>query len=270
MIRSIHVFLGILVLCMPLSAGAALLDWDTSTWPETNPATLTQTYNIESQDLSVEISGDQDWYRYGRWDQYSAEPHTGTQSGGISFEGGLGGEDTLLLFMEYDDLANDELTITFDFSDYDYGVENIAFSIIDIDNSNDLGSWAWTDDITLTASLDGVAIDTSDISITGNPSYHSVTDNRILGTDTADNDSSQGTAAFSINTRIDQFTLSYRNDYAGSITGMTTGQAIGIHDIAFDVADVTSVPEPSVMALMAIGALVVFTFEIKRLGRLKV
>ena len=129
-ILAILVFTLLLAVCAP-NAAALVLDWSTVAW---TPGDLSNSFDVDADaanDITVTISGDVDKFRQ--------DPATGLQTPAItnSLEGGLG-PTNFSLQLGADLKTNDQIIVAVDFSaQYALGVENVSFTIFDIERPVD-------------------------------------------------------------------------------------------------------------------------------------
>ena len=217
---------------------AVVLDWDTVTW--TN-GSLSNSYDIDSSnagnDVTVSVSGNTS--------QLGAEP-TGEMTPALTtnLAGGLApSEKTLTLFI---DLTNDSqaITLTVNFSAlYTQGVENVSFSLFDVDFANQGGNGADFQDQLRSiraTSVDGTSIAATITTSAGNTLTGSGLSQLVNGTATV-GDTGTGSNAGNVmisfgTTAISSFTFTYGS--GATPKNDPTAQHIGIHDLNF-----TPVPE---------------------------
>ena len=214
------------------SAQGIVLDWDSVTW---TPG-LTNSFDIDpavaGNDVTVAIGGD------------TATLQNGTPGLTTHFGGGLAtAQNTLALGVDF---ANQSqfITVTISFSNlYLQGVENVSFTIFDIDFDNQKNSSEYQDQLrSITGlSIDGVTqIAPTITTSTANTRSGTGLTQVVTGTSPAVDSgvgSGNGNVTISFSTNaIQSFTFRY-----GSGTGTDTNptyQHIGIHDLSF-----TPVPE---------------------------
>lgn len=219
-------------------ASAVVLDWDVVSW--TNR--FGNSYDIDAansgNDMTVSVSGDTG--------VLGTEP-TGEVTPGLTqlLAGGLSpAQKTLTLYV---DLANQAqgITITVNFSAlYAQGVQNVSFTIFDVDFANEGGNGATFQDqlrgISATA-LDGVTLVAPTITTSAGNTRTGTGLNQVVDGISTVPDTGAGSNAGNVTisfgaTAIRSFTFTYGG---GSNTkNDPTAQHIGIHDISF-----TPVPE---------------------------
>ena len=194
-----------------ISCGGSALrhDWDTNTWPA---GSLSQSYTTSGETLSISITGDTSYFLP---NTSSAPLTTNFDTGGLS-----PAEQSLELFLRYADVS-ESVTITFDVGVSGVGVEELEFSIFDLD----LGASAFQDEITITGSLGGSSVTPS---LTAGVS-HTVSGNVATGQSAADSTSADGTLLVTFSNPVDQFVIVYSN--GPSAPNPPNQQAISIHDV---------------------------------------
>jgi hypothetical protein len=219
-------------------AHAVVLDWDIATWSN---GSLTNSFDIDpanpGNDITVSVTGNTA--------QFGTEP-TGEKTPALTtnLAGGLSPvEKTLTLYI---DLTNQSqsVTLTFNFSAlYAGGVQNVSFSVFDVDFANEGGNGATFQDqlrsISATA-LDGTlvapTITTSAAnSLTGTGLSQVVSGTATVGDTGSGSNAGNVTISFG-STAISSFTFTYGG--GTNTKNDPTGQHIGLHDINF-----TPVPE---------------------------
>ena len=222
-----------------LTARAVTLDWDTVTW--TN-GTLSNSYDVDGStagtDISVSVTGNTA--------QLGMEG-TGEQTPAITqnFAGALSPvQNTLALFLDLND-QNQAVTITVNFSAlYTQGVENVSFSLFDIDFANENGNGAnFQDEIRsiFATSIDGVTAIAPIITTSANNTLTGSGLNQVVDgiATTADLGPTSGASNITISfgaAAIQSFTFTYGG--SNNTQNDPTAQHIGLHDIGF-----TPVPE---------------------------
>jgi len=221
------------------SAHAVTLDWDAVAW---TAGTLTHSYDIDpanaGNDVTVTVSGNTSQLQPGL-----VSPNPQTPAITTALEGGLSPVQKSLEVAI--DLANQSqaIVVTVNFSaGYTHGVQNVSFTIFDVDFANSGGNTfqdqirsiqaVAADGVTLVAPTITVG---SDVSLTGS-GLNQLATGIATNTDTGAT-SGNGNVTISFGaTAITSFTFTYGS---GSGTAADpTYQHIGVHDIAF-----TPVPE---------------------------
>ena len=238
------------------SASAVVLDWDATTW---TPG-YTNSFDVDSQntgnDVTVSVSGD------------TAVLQAGSPTVTSYFQGGLAAvQKTLYIGF---DLANQSqfVTITVNFSSlYLQGVENVSFTIFDVDFDNVKNSSEYQDQLRGITGLapDGTTLVAPTITWspnntrTGSDLTQVVTGTATTADTGAGAVSSNGNVTISFGTNaIQSFTFRYGSGADTSRHQDPTYQHIGIHDISF-----TPVPEvnPAKVAIGLCGILAAGAFR---------
>lgn len=229
-------------LLLPLLAPgvqAITLDWDTATW---TAGTLTHAYDIDAakagNDITVTISGNT-----AQMQPELVSPNPMTPAITTDFQGGLGTtQNTLCLAVDFANQSQ-SVTVTVDFSAlYASGVQNVSFTLFDIDFSNASGNTYQDQLRSITAtSITGAqvapTITTSADNTGTGTGLTQVVNGTISNTDLGPG-SGNGNVTISFGTTaIRSFTFTY-----GSGTGTVanpTYQHVGMHDITY----LAAVPE---------------------------
>ena len=224
------VFIG-----MP-SASAIVLDWDAVTWTPGYTNSFDIDPAVAGNDVTVSVSGD------------TAVLQNGSPTVANYFQGGLATvQNTLYIGF---DLVNQSqfITVTIDFSNlYLQGVENVSFTIFDVDYDDVKNSSEYQDQLrSITAlSIDGVTqiaptITTSPNNTRTGTGLSQVVSGTVTTADTGVGTiSSNGNVTISFGTNaIQSFTFVYGSGADTTRHQDPTYQHIGIHDINF-----TPVPE---------------------------
>lgn len=217
-------------------SSAITLDWDTAPWTD---GSLTGSFDIDpsksGNDLSLTVSGNTG----------QLQPKNGVPTPGKLniIEGGLTPVQQVLGLQL--DLANQSqsVTITVAFSgQYTLGVNNVSFTVFDVDFQNVAGSTFQDQLSSITAlSIDGTTLIAPTITVspsnvlTGSGLGYVVTGTATNPDAGAGSGSGNVTISFGT-TAIKSFTFTYGSG-SGTVAN-PTGQSIGIHDISF-----TPVPE---------------------------
>ena len=221
------------------TANAVVVDWDTLSW---TPGTLSNSYDVDpskaGNDVTVTVSGNTSQLQ-----PEVLSPYPITPALTKDFEGGLGtAQNTLCLAVDFTDKTQ-VVTVTVDFSSlYTLGVQNVSFTLFDIDFAN-TGTSDYQD---LLSSIKATSIDGTTLvapTITGSSNnlasgtgFTQVVNGMISTTDLGPG---SGNGNVTINfgaTAIRSFTFTYGS---GSAPGADpTYQHVGMHDITF-----TPVPE---------------------------
>ncbi len=208
---------------LPASAQAVVLDWDSVNW---SSGSLSQSFDIDpnnaGNDITITITGDTSFLAQNVNDNSNL-------TGGLSPT-----QQSLFMNMNYSN-ENQFILVTVTFH-YDYGVEDVSFSIFDIDenDSND-SNVGYTDKIALLGNnLSGNLVAPTDINDSSdNEIVSSGTNIYVRGNDGASDTSGSGTASyeFSGTNVINQFSFTYGND--ANSPKNPGNQWISLHDITF-------------------------------------
>jgi hypothetical protein len=252
-------------LLLPLLATgvqAITLDWDTATW---TAGTLTHAYDIDAaktgNDITVTVSGNT-----GTLTTDLAAPSAMTPAIVNAFQGGLATpQNTLCLAVNFANQSQ-SVTVTVDFSAlYAAGVQNVSFTLFDIDLSTTGGN-NYQDQLrnmtatSITGALVAPTITTSaNNTLTGTGLTQVV--NGIVSTNDLNPNSGLGNVTISFGTNaIKSFTFTYGSGNGGG-SADPTFQHVGIHDITY----LAAVPEIN-PAWGAIGSCLVAAVLILRHG----
>lgn len=210
------------------SACAVVLDWDAETWTPGYSNSFDVDPQTAGNDVTVSVAGDVAALRYNT-------PALATQ-----FQGGLGtAEKTLVLGVDFANQAQ-FITVTVDFSSlYLQGVENVSFTIFDVDYDNAKNSSEYQDQLRsiVGLSVDGLTPIAPTITTSASNTASAGVVNGLINT--ADAGPTSGNANVTINfgtNAISSFTFRYGS--GSSTDANPTYQHIGIHDLSF-----TPVPE---------------------------
>jgi hypothetical protein len=238
LLRRIVLFCGSISL-LANAAQAITLDWDTVTW---TAGSLSNSYDVDAakpgNDLTVTVSGNT-----AQFQQELASGNPMTPAITPDFEGGLGtAQNSLCLAVNFANQSQ-AVTVTVNFSGlYTLGVQNVSFTLFDIDYSNVSGntyqdllhSIQATD---MNGNLVAATITTSANNSLSGTGLTQVVNGTVSTADTGPG-SGNGNVTISFGaTAIKSFTFTYGS---GGPTGVTdpTYQHVGISDITF-----TPVPE---------------------------
>lgn len=208
---------------LPAQAQAVVLDWDSVNY---SSGSFSQSFDIDSNnpgnDITITISGDTSYFAQNINDNSNL-------TGGLS-----PAQQSLFMNMNYSSESQSILvTVTFH---YAYGVEDVSFSIFDIDedNSND-SNVGYTDKIALLGkNLSGTIVAPTTITDSSdNEQVGTGTNRYVRGNDSASDSSSSGTASytFSGTNAIKEFSFTYGND--ANAPNNPGNQWISLHDITF-------------------------------------
>jgi hypothetical protein len=240
--RSRRFFLSLCLGCLLLApaARAVTVDWDTLTW---TPGSLSNSYDVDpakaGNDVTVTVSGNT-----AQLQPELQSPYPMTPSITPDFQGGLASvQNTLCLAVNFTDQSQG-VTVTVDFSSlYTAGVQNVSFTLFDIDYSNVSGN-TYQDLLTAikATSIDGITLvaptitTSSDNALSGSGLTQMV--NGIASNTDLGPGSGNGNVTISFGaTAIKSFTFTYGSGGPSGVTDPTY-QHVGIHDITF-----TPVPE---------------------------
>lgn len=222
------------------TAHAITLDWNTVTW---TAGSLSNSYDVDAaksgNDITVTVSGNTALLQ-----QELASGNPMTPAITPDFQGGLAAPVNSLCIAVNFTNQSQAITVTVDFSSlYTLGVQNVSFTLFDIDFSNVSGN-TYEDELRgITAtSTDGVTLVAPTITTSAN--------NTLSGTDltqvvngtvsTADTGAGSGNGNVTISfgaTAIKSFTFTYGSGGPAGVTDPTY-QHVGISSITF-----TPVPE---------------------------
>lgn len=250
---------ALLTLLAP-SVQAITLDWDTVTW---TPGALANAYDIDptkaGNDITVTVSGNTTQLQPELLSPYPMTPAITTD-----FQGGLATtQNTLCLAVNFADQSQ-SVTVTVDFSAlYASGVQNVSFTLFDIDYSNVTGN-TYQDQlrsITATSITGALVAPTITTSANNGPPIGTGL-NQVVNGNVSTNDlnpnSGLGNVTISFGTTaIRSFTFTYGS---GTMADPTY-QHVGIHDITY----LAAVPEIN-PAWGAIGSCLIATVLILRHG----
>ena len=228
-------FAAAVVLLSGSNARGVVLDWDTVTW--TN-GSLTNSYDIdpanEGNDVTVSVSGDTS--RLGSEATGERTPALTTNvTGGLS-----PAQKTLTIFLDLTSTTQG-VTLTVDFAAfYPQGVENLSFSLFDIDFANESGNGAdFRDQVrSISATTIGGATVWPTITTSGANRATGTGANQVVnGIATAADSTAAGNVLFDFGGAvITSFTFTYGS--GDTKHSDPTNQHMGLHDITF-----TPVPE---------------------------
>ena len=222
------------------SAHALTLDWDTVSW---TAGSLGNSYDVDpakpGNDITVTVSGNTTELQPELQSPFPMTPAITTD-----LQGGLAGAPNTLCLAANFTNQSQSVTVTVDFSAlYTLGVQNVSFTLFDIDFSNVSGS-TYQDQLTnITAtSIDGVTlvaptITTSVANTRSGSGLTQVVDGIASANDLGSN-TGNGNVTISFGaTAIKSFTFTYGTGGPSGVTDPTY-QHVGIDDITF-----TPVPE---------------------------
>jgi hypothetical protein len=233
-LRSHKVWCGIALALLSLgsTAPAVVLDWDAVTWTPGYSNSFDVDAANPGNDITVSISGDTSTLQYG------------TPARTTNFEGGLGvPENTLALAVDFTSKSQ-FITVTIDFSSlYSAGVQNVSFTIFDVDFDNQVGTSEYQDQLRLISalSINGVTQIAPTITTSPNNTRSGNGVNQVVNGALTTVDSGPGSGAGNVTISFGGAaikSLTFR--YGSGPTSPTnpTYQHIAIHDLSF-----TPVPE---------------------------
>lgn len=222
------------------AARAVTVDWDTLTW---TPGSLANSYDVDpakaGNDLTITVSGNT-----AELQPELQSPYPMTPAITPDFEGGLASvQNSLCLAVNFTNQSQG-VTVTVDFSSlYTLGVQNVSFTLFDIDYSNVTNN-TYQDLLTAikATSIDGTTLIAPTITTSSNNTLSgSGLSQMVSGTvSTPDLGPGSGSGNVTITfgaTAIKSFTFTYGSSGPSGVTDPTY-QHVGIHDITF-----TPVPE---------------------------
>jgi hypothetical protein len=218
-----------LMLCMAGAANALVLDWSSATWtPGATSGGIEVDGNNPGDDVMITLSGNLNKLR--------TDPNSGTATPAIltRFQGGLGSPDHSLHFF-VNAGTQTEITVTISFSAlYVQGVENVSFSLFDIDKTTDAEMFKnmYATDMNgnqIAATISNLG---SGVSLSGTGLTQLLTGNSAAADSGAGSGNGNATVSFGA-TAIRSFTFTFDNS-----SGPPRIQEFGLYDINF-----TPVPE---------------------------
>lgn len=241
---------------------AITLNWNTVTW---TAGSLTNSYDIDAakpgNDITVTVSGNT-----AQLQPELVSPNPMTPAITTDFQGGLAtAQNTLGLAVNFANQSQ-SITVKVDFSaQYASGVQNVSFTLFDIDFSNASGNTYQDQLRSITGlSIDGVTLVAPTITTSANNTLsgsglNQVVDGIVSTVDTGPG-SGNGNVTISFGaTAIKSFTFTYGSG-SGTVADPTY-QHVGVYDITF----LAAVPEIN-PAWSAIGSCLVATALILRHG----
>ena len=221
------------------TAHAVTLDWSTTSW---TPGSLTNSYDIDpakaGNDITVTVSGNT-----AQLQPELVSPNPITPAITTNFQGGLANPVSSLCLAVNFTSQGQAVTIAVDFSSlYTLGVQNVSFTLFDVDFDNVAGTSTYQDQLRniVATAVDGSqvvpTITTSSNNILSGSGLTQVVDGTISTPDTGLG-SGNGNVTISFGaTPIKSFTFTYGSG-SGTVADPTY-QHVGISDITF-----TPVPE---------------------------
>lgn len=195
--------LALALLVLPLRSQAIVLDWDSVNY---SSGSFSQSFDIDpnnpGNDITITITGDTGYFAQNVNDNTNL-------TGGYS-----GSQQSLFMNMNYSS-DTQKITINMTFN-YAYGVEDVSFTIFDIDKSTAGNDSGYTDKIVLLGkNLSGTLVAPSTItSHSANEVVGTGTNVYVRGTSGATDTTGNGNAdyTFSGTNAISNFTFTYGND----------------------------------------------------------
>jgi hypothetical protein len=242
------------------TANAVVLDWNTVSW---TAGSLSNSYDIDpakaGSDITVTVSGNT-----AQLQQELASGNPMTPAITPDFQGGLANPtNTLCLAVNFTDQTQ-AVTVKVDFSAlYTAGVQNVSFTLFDVDYSNVSGN-TYQDLLTAikATSIDGTTLIAPTITTSSNNTQSGTGTSQIVTgiVNTSDLGPSSGNGNVTISfgaAAIKSFTFTYGSGGPAGITDPTY-QHVGINGISF-----TPVPEMN-PALGAVGSCLIAAVLILR------
>lgn len=238
-VRRFVLFFFVLACALSTTTRAVTVDWDTLPW---TPGTLTNSYDVDpaksGSDVTVTVSGNT-----GQLQPEIVSPNPQTPAITTDFQGGLGtAQNTLSLAANFTDQTQ-SITVTIDFSSqYTLGVNNVSFTIFDVDLSNVTNNTYQDELRSITAlSTDGVTLIAPTITTSAANTRTGTGLTQVVDGISSANDTGTATGNGNVTitfgaTAIKSFTFTYGSG-SGTVPDPTY-QHIGIYDISF-----TPVPE---------------------------
>jgi hypothetical protein len=256
-----------LVLIAPFlvaTANAVILDWNTVSW---TPGTLSNSYDVDpsraGSDITVTVSGNT-----AQLQQELASGNPMTPAITPDLQGGFANPtNTLCLAVNFTNQSQ-AVTVTVDFSAlYAAGVQNVSFTLFDVDFSNVSGS-TYQDQLRdiVATSIDGTTQIAATITTSANNSRTGSGLTQVIdGTaSTVDTGAGSGNANVTISfgdAAIKSFTFTYGSGGPSGVTDPT------YEHVGIDAIDFTPIPEVN-PAWSAVGScLLAFAFILRHRGR---
>jgi hypothetical protein len=219
-------------LCLCSTAQAVVLDWDSVVWTPGYSNSFDVDAANAGNDVTVSVSG------------ATANLQYGTPARTTNFQGGLAtAQNTLALGVDFTNQSQ-VITVTVDFSAlYLQGVQNVSFTIFDVDfdNVNGSGGSRYQDQLRSIIALDMNGIAIAPIITTSANNSASTGLNQVVTGHTSTPDTGAGSNAGNVTISFGTASIRSFSFIYGSGSGTAndpTYQHIGLHDINF-----TPVPE---------------------------
>src|SRR5438046_1359885 len=221
------------------TAHAVTLDWSTTSW---TPGSLTNSYDIDpakaGNDITVTVSGNT-----AQLQPELVSPNPITPASTTNFHGGLANPVSSLCLAVNFSSQGQAVTIAVDFSSlYTLGVQNVSFTLFDVDFDNVAGTSTYQDQL---RNIVATAVDGSQVAATittsGNNTLSGSGLTQVVDGNLSTVDLGAGSGAGNVTisfgaTPIKSFTFTYGSG-SGTVADPTY-QHVGISDITF-----TPVPE---------------------------
>jgi hypothetical protein len=221
------------------TAGRAVtLDWDGVTW---TPGSLSNSYNVDPANpgkaITVTVSGNTSQLQ-----QELVSPNPMTPAVTRDFAGGLGtAPNTLCIAVNFANQTQ-AITVSIDFSAYTQGVQNVSFTLFDIDFSNASGNTYMDELRSITAlSIDGTTLIAPTITTSSANTLSGTGLNQVVNGNASVVDTGAGSGNGNVTISFGAAAIKSLNFTYGSGSGTVadpTYQHVGLHDITF-----TPVPE---------------------------
>jgi hypothetical protein len=235
-----RLFLTSCTLVLFVSAAQAItLDWSAVTW---TAGSLSNSYDVDpakvGNDITVTVSGNTTQLQ-----PELASPYPATPSITTDFQGGMANPVSSLCLAVNFSTQSEAVTVTVDFSSlYSLGVQNVSFTLFDIDEDN-AGTSTYQDQL---RNIVGTAIDGSQVA----PTITTSSNNALTGTglsqvvdgNVSTTDLGPGSGAGNVtisfgSNAIKSFVFTYGSGGPSGVTDPTY-QHVGIYNVSF-----TPVPE---------------------------
>ncbi|MEM6639518.1 MAG: OmpA family protein [Pseudomonadota bacterium] len=194
------------------------LDWDVLAWDPEGQTNLEEMYTVDGRRVTVTFGGNTS----GLDNQGTLSPRLGiTNTGGL-----VPPESSLIITTDYPvDDQNRQVTVTIDLSDFPGGVEDVLFTVFDIDNNQ-----SFVDVVTVTAVANGSVVNPTAI-IPGAANILT-SPNTVEGRQPSPTGSADANAQFEFGlTGITEIRIVYAN---GGPTNNAGLQTISLHDVNFN------------------------------------
>jgi len=220
--------ISLLLIILASSSYAIVLDWSNVSWPD---GSLSRNFNVDSSnpgsDVNITITGNTSRF----FDDYPQITD--------DFTGGLGsGTDQLDLFVNFSDL-NEAITVTITFN-YADGVDNVNFTLFDIDTANSStyprGFIDQIRNISARA-MDGTSVIPTITSSANNTVLGGGTSSQVVQGVSVTSDTGSGSGDANANfdfgdNAIKSFTFTYGNAATGVVSNPAQ-QGVGLYDITY-------------------------------------